>query len=318
MTEPVNESGLGSFLKSERERKGLSLEHLSKVTRLRMQYLEALEKENWDRLPSPVFIKGFIKTYTKALGLDYREVLGQFQSSIPAHDGLPKPLVPPKKKNTKKYAILIALIILVVSLLVIFLVIDPLSHFKKAGSTSIKTTEDKPVQNQVYQRETGQGEISIQDSSGSSLSPETSSGTATKSETAADETKIQSPGVETAPQGTPAVALAREITAKPAPIPIQGSDLKPVTGVKEKYVLTGYITQKTYIKIYIDNDPPIENIFTPGSYPQWRGDEGFYVLVGNAGGVEFDLNGKRIKELGKQGDVVRLRLPENFNLNLNE
>jgi cytoskeletal protein RodZ len=283
-----------------------------------MQYLEALEKQDWDRLPSPVFIKGFIKTYTKALGLDYREVLGQFQSSIPVHDGLPKPLVPPKKINKRKYAILIALVILIVSLLVLFLVIDPLSHFKKAGSASIKTTEDKPVQNLVYQGETGQGQISIQDSSESSLSPETGLRTATKSETAASETKIQSPADEMAPQYTTAIKQVREITAKPIQIPSQGLDLEPVTGVNEKYALTGYVTQSTYVKIYVDNDPPREYIFSPGSYPQWRGNEGFYVLVGNAAGIEFDLNGKRIKDLGKQGDVVRLRLPENFNMNIIE
>jgi len=318
MTEPVNESGLGFFLKSERERKGLSLEHLSKVTRLRMQYIEALEKEDWDRLPSPVFVKGFIKTYTKALGLDYGEVLGQFQSSVPAHNGLPKPLVPQKETNVKKYAILAALIFLAVSLLVIFLMTDPLSYFTKAGSSSTEVTEDRPVQSPVNQVEKGQDQLLTQNSSGSSVSHGTGFGTAAKSETGAAETKIQSPGAEITPQDTTAVKPAREITAKPVQIPFQGLELEPVTGVKEKYALTGYISQKTYIKIYVDNDPPREYIFLPDSYPQWRGNDGFYVLVGNAAGIEFDLNGKRIKDLGRQGDVVRLRLPENYNLNINE
>jgi len=318
MTEPANESGFGSFLKGERERKGLSLEHLSKATRLRIQYLEALEKEEWGRLPSLVFVKGFIKTYTKALGLDYREVLAQFQSSIPAHDDLPRPLVPPREIYIKKYAIAFVIFIIAVSLLVIFSITDPLSHFKNTGDSSDKIIEATPEKNQVDHGEARQAQTLSRDISGGILSPETGSGTTINSETAADETKVASSGFDAAPQSSPALKAARETTAKPTRIPVQGLDLKPVTGVKEKYVLTGYISKKTYIKIYIDNEPPMENIFIPGSYPQWRGNKGFYVLVGNAGGIEFDLNGKRIKDLGRDGEVVRLRLPESFDININE
>ncbi len=322
MTEPVNEHGVGFFLKSERERKGLSLEHLSKLTRLRMQYLEAIEKEDWARLPSPVFIKGFIKNYSKALGLDYREVLGQFQSTIPSHDGLPKPLVPPKKTNTKKYVFWVALVILAVSLLVIFIKVVPFSHFKKAGSASIKSTEDTPVQDQVYQGDAVQGEKAMQAPAGENPAAENIKQAAPEAVSPAPVTNMQPPGVEAGIQDAASLnavrASVQETAAKPIQAPFQELDLKPVTGVKEKYALTGYITQKTYIKIYVDDDAPMEYIFSPGSYPQWRGNEGFYILVGNAAGVEFDLNGKRIKGLGKQGDVVRMRLPENFNININE
>ncbi len=322
MTEPVNEPGIGSFLKSERERKGLSLEHLSKQTRLRMQYLEALEKEDWARLPSPVFIKGFIKTYTKALGLDYREVLGQFQSTIPSHDGLPKPLVPIKKTNTKKYVFWVVLVFVAVSLIVIFIKALPLGHSKKADSASPKGAEDTPAQEQAYQGDAVQGEKAMQAPAGDNTAPKNIEQAPPEAVSPAPAANMQPPGLETGARDAASLNAVRtsvqETEAKPVQTPFQELDLKPVTGIKEKYALTGYITQETYIKIYVDNDAPMEYIFSPGTSPQWRGNQGFYILVGNAAGVEFDLNGKRIKALGKQGDVVRLRLPENFNLNVNE
>ena len=54
-------------------------------------------------------------------------------------------------------------------------------------------------------------------------------------------------------------------------------------------------------------------MFKAGSRPQWEAKEGFYVMVGNASGIEFDLNGKVYRDFGKEGDVVHLRFPESFN-----
>jgi hypothetical protein len=48
------------------------------------------------------------------------------------------------------------------------------------------------------------------------------------------------------------------------------------------------------------------------------GNEVFYIVIGNAAGIDFDFNDKKIKNLGHPGDVVRLRLPENFNRTISE
>ena len=75
--------------------------------------------------------------------------------------------------------------------------------------------------------------------------------------------------------------------------------------------LKAIINMRTYIKIYVDGGLPKEYMFEPGSSPQWKAREGFDILVGNAAGVEFEFNGKQIKNLGGVGKVVRLKLPEN-------
>lgn len=313
MAKPIKESGLGSFLKSERKKKGMSLEHVAKTTRLRLQYVEALENEEWSKLPSIALIKGFVKIYTKALGIDYNEVMDQFGSSIPVYDELPRPLVP-LKKSYSQYFYWCVFVILLLSLFIIFCIVEPLSLFKKADITSTKVREEEAVQQEAYS-EADSRDRSSRQGQDVAITPLAESPVVTvKPETAETGVNIQ-PSV---PDET-----VQKMTARIRVLaPIKETDLKPasdqVAGVHERYILTGYVTSNNWIKIYVDNEDPKDYIFLPGSYPQWRGNEGFYVIVGNAAGVEFDLNGKKIKDLGEEGEVVRLRLPDNFNPDIYE
>jgi hypothetical protein len=74
--------------------------------------------------------------------------------------------------------------------------------------------------------------------------------------------------------------------------------------------LTGIVKEKTWLRITIDGKEEKEYLFQPGSRPQWKGKESFYMIIGNAGGIDFDLNGKRVGDLGKSGQVIRLTLPK--------
>ena len=75
-------------------------------------------------------------------------------------------------------------------------------------------------------------------------------------------------------------------------------------------VLKAVIRERTWVRIFVDDRDPKEYIFQPGSEPEWTAKQGFELLVGNAGGIKLELNGKRIEDLGKRGEVVRLRLPK--------
>jgi cytoskeleton protein RodZ len=320
--EPVNEVKLGLFLKNQREKKGLTLEHLTKVTRLRSSYIEALENEEWDKLPGQVFIKGFLKTYTRALGLDYRQVLEQFKSSVPDHEGLPKPLVPPKKTN-RVYISLVIIAVVMVALFIFFYLSSSGTDQSKAVTKTARTSEDNAIQGNVED--------------GSPVLAETANPIAVNN--AQPPEKKAEPSVETAPdsvkevtplpapvampqkaEAEPVQAFVPEQPAKPVQEPVQtavaASVEEPAAGKTARNTLTCFVSSKTYIKIWVDNNPPVQHIFSEGSRHQWMAGEGFYLLVGNAGGVEFDFNGKKIKDLGRQGEVVRLRLPENFKLNI--
>jgi hypothetical protein len=75
-------------------------------------------------------------------------------------------------------------------------------------------------------------------------------------------------------------------------------------------ILKALVKETTWISIRVDGDEPREFIFQPGARPQWKAAKGFEIVVGNAAGVDFELDGKSMENLGQPGQVVRLTLPE--------
>lgn len=79
MKEP-GEVGFGEELRRQRLVREVSLESIAAATKISVRYLEALEKGNFDRLPAPVFTRGFIRAYATYLGLDPEEMVNAYLS----------------------------------------------------------------------------------------------------------------------------------------------------------------------------------------------------------------------------------------------
>jgi cytoskeleton protein RodZ len=323
----INETAIGLFLKTEREKKGLTVDYMAKVTRLRKYYIEALENEDWDKLPSRVFIKGFLRTYSKGLGLNYDEVIGRFESSVPVHDGLPKPLLPPSKNNKKYVFLFVALGIIALCLFIVIFMKNTGSNVTKPGGAAAKVTENKNAQSPDNHKDVAQAPSLNQSSTLKNNLPSVNNPVAVRGHESSPAESIIKASVPGAPSQEPLTGSRAAETIQTAPVKsiqtavheaVKKTDEQSFEAAMKQYSLTGLVTATTYVKIYIDSNPPKDYIFPKGSRPHWNASEGFYVLVGNAGGIEFDFNGKRIKDLGNPGAVVRLRLPENSNLNISE
>ncbi|MGL4620042.1 helix-turn-helix domain-containing protein [Chroococcidiopsis sp.] len=110
---------IGAALRRRREDKQISLEQIESTTRIRQSFLRAIEAGNIDKLPEPVYIRGFIKQYAEALDLDGTELANSFpledyrQSLKPVGVSLP----PAQLQTSHLYAIYILLIIGAVSIL---------------------------------------------------------------------------------------------------------------------------------------------------------------------------------------------------------
>lgn len=73
----------GAFLRHHRRSHGLSLEHLSAETKIRMSLLEQLESEMIDLLPEAVFVRGHVLQYARALGLeDPNELAARYLAKV--------------------------------------------------------------------------------------------------------------------------------------------------------------------------------------------------------------------------------------------
>ena len=68
----------GSYLKAERELRGVTLEELHTKTRIPMHYLQALEKNLFDEMPEEVFIRGYIRSFAKVIGANEDEMLSAY------------------------------------------------------------------------------------------------------------------------------------------------------------------------------------------------------------------------------------------------
>lgn len=82
----------GERLKRERELREVSQNELTKATRIGAHYLEALENEQWEKLPGGVFNRGFVRAIARYLGLNEETLLGEYDL---AHgEAAPPPPVP--------------------------------------------------------------------------------------------------------------------------------------------------------------------------------------------------------------------------------
>ena len=69
---------LGQLLKREREFQGVTLETLSHATKMSHSLLENLEEDRREALPKGAFLKGFIKSYCKNIGLEPEEIFAKY------------------------------------------------------------------------------------------------------------------------------------------------------------------------------------------------------------------------------------------------
>jgi cytoskeletal protein RodZ len=73
------ETGIGRALRTARQRLGKSLEQASRETRVRSDYLEALELERFEALGDDVYVRGFLRSYAKFLGLNHDKVITVYE-----------------------------------------------------------------------------------------------------------------------------------------------------------------------------------------------------------------------------------------------
>jgi len=68
--------GVGEILKEERLAHSVTIDFLAKKTKIKPEYLRSLEKNQFEELPAAPFIKGYIKTYARIFGFEYKPVIG--------------------------------------------------------------------------------------------------------------------------------------------------------------------------------------------------------------------------------------------------
>jgi hypothetical protein len=72
-------SDIGATLREARMRSRIDISEVEQRTKIRARYLRAIENEEWDLLPGPVYVKSFLRTYGDYLGLDSRMLIDEYK-----------------------------------------------------------------------------------------------------------------------------------------------------------------------------------------------------------------------------------------------
>ncbi|MDU4696242.1 MULTISPECIES: helix-turn-helix domain-containing protein [Paenibacillus] len=96
-------SDLGQQLREARLARGLSLDDVQEMTKIRKRYLEAIEMGDYKVLPGSFYVRAFIKTYAETVGLDADELLAEHRQNVPS--SAPEPTMEPviQKRRSRQH-----------------------------------------------------------------------------------------------------------------------------------------------------------------------------------------------------------------------
>ena len=289
-------TGIGSLFRGEREKMGLNHAQISEVTRLRPYILEALENEDWESLPSSVFVKGFIRSYARALELEEGMVMELYQKVSPFRPEPPRPLIAPVKSRKKTFIFLVILLVIMGS--GYYLIQEaPVREMTVTRSDTDLSSGDNRVEVEEVQAPP-QTEQLILDKKQEPVPSED------------DQDNPGLPGKEALEEAGSSSLQAQELMLESLLTP-EARDIDPEVQAGDM-TLKAEVTERTWVRIFVDQQDPKEYIFRPGTRPEWKAREGFELLIGNARGIVFEFNGEKIDDLGDQGQVVRLKIPEDY------
>ncbi|HEX2878317.1 MAG TPA: helix-turn-helix domain-containing protein [Polyangiaceae bacterium] len=104
---------IGQYLRRMREERRMSVEEISRATRMPVVSVERIEADQFDELPGEVFVRGFLKSYARTLNVPVDEVLARYTASRRVAWVTPLPIASPTKPaRGGRFGVAIALVLL--------------------------------------------------------------------------------------------------------------------------------------------------------------------------------------------------------------
>ena len=286
-------------LKEKREEFGLSLKDVFGRTRISVVYLEAIENGDFHLLPLPIYAKNFINTYARFLGVDSKLIIARYEdylSSLNILDNIPPADISEEATFFGAIARHSTFLGIASFLIVIACVIWLISMQYTPASDIIKDPK-------------GESAIDISASKGNTTSQEANAIVPLNKRTSNN----LEPAINDSGRQTQTPSLSPESVEPVSTKASAGKDTKADLSVqqpdyKESSRLIIEATEETWIRIKAGQKPPFQVLLRPGEKIEYKAAI-FDMDIGNAGGVKIQFKDKKIENLGKSGEVIRLRLP---------
>lgn len=268
---------LGDLLRETREQKKLSLEDVEQGTNIRKLYIKSIEDGDYDKLPGEVFLKGFIKTYGKFLGLNSLELIEQYKKEKNASTS-EKEVEPTNQVQEQPVS-----------------PAQPPKVEEKITEKTAESTKEKNIpkidsfaSNQAYLQSNKSNSkkniflviiilIVIIGGAVFFLSSQDTSDTKAPVHTTQQESTQQ----------------PEQQAQQPAPAPV-------VSGAE----VTAVFNEDCWTEVKVDGNVVLSETVKKGSNLNWKGNNQIDITVGNAGAIDITFNNQPVGKLGDIGAVV--------------
>jgi len=274
----------GEKLKQEREKRKITLEQISASTKIGTRMLQALEEDKFNQLPGGIFNKGFVRAYSRFVGLDEDQTVADYLQASGDAPPPPTEIAAPEEErepaeNIRRmeatssasrplpwgwFAALLLIVALALSLWS-----RRWREHEKPPARSTQTTPVVPA--------------------ATSSSPST---TLDPPSTAAP----QDVRVDGAPKSSaPSIAASTPNTKSSTP---QDPPVAP-----GEFVVDIQAHEESWVSFTADGKTHSSELLTPGSKRSVPARKEIVVKLGNAGGVDLSFNGKKVNSGGEFGEV---------------
>ena len=301
---------IGEFFRQVRETKGLTIDEVASKTRIRTDFVKALEDGNFAKLPDQVFARGFVRSYARSLGLDEDDAIHRFAQSAGAYYDKQvererlkvRQAEEERKRKANRKAVAIAIGIAILTL-IFLLSREQSSLLVRRSSSDLPPSASKRTAPPIPE---SQDTPPSQQAEAVPPAPKTKPSESPVVSAKAGVGNNVEP--VTGPAST-ASAVPELAASSPSSLgsdgPLGGISLEGSGATEGQLALDLEATELSWVVVQIDGGSPQEALLRPGEKARWKGQDQFILTLGNAGGVKAELNGKPQKPFGPSGKVAR-------------
>jgi cytoskeleton protein RodZ len=311
-------SNCGGVLKQTREKLGLTTFDISSQLRLSLKQIEALEADQFSKLPEPTIVRGFIRNYAKILKIDAQAILAAYSELSPQTT----PYAVEVKANANRSVIgenktgfSPAIFI---SLLLLFSIIGGLFYYytqhilpqTKDTVAQVVATADI----EQGQALTPPAEFALPPAERENLTSDTSSTSNTSDTTNATDTSSAAnskPSATTNPETTTAVVESNTLTTTLNNLNPTATNAENASNPTAKLAKLSFIAyEDTWVSVTDANGKKVyDEILPAGSTKTVEAEPSVSVIVGNEPGTSLSMNGKKIDMAPyTRNNIARLKL----------
>ncbi len=283
--------GLGATLRRERESRGIGLDELSRATKVRRVFLDALEEERWGELPAKIFVTGYLKAIAQHIGVEPSLFLSAYEGGVVVSEA---PSSGPAAAGGSKRSVNWALAAAIACAVAVAAALCWIYIEMRSGPAIVETPPAVSLPKQAVEHQPAQAPAIETAQTNPTTTPVERNGGEPMAEQALPEPAVASPKaaapLEAAATAPAHVTAAGQLSSPPLPIPPKGIVIET--------------SGPCWVELYKGQERLVFRQMKAGERVSFDGG-GFRLTAGDASVVKLFYDKKQIPLPDKPGTVVK-------------